>query len=129
MEPERKNRKVLILDDDPEMQIFLSTVLTTGGFTPLIAESGQEAIRIAVAESPALIILDVMMATWDEGFEVVQKIRNNPKLAATPIIMLTAVSQQMGIRYDKDKETLPVEEFIEKPVMPGTLLNIIKKYI
>ena len=70
-----------------------------------------------------------MMATWDEGFEVVQKIRNNPKLAATPIIMLTAVSQQMGIRYDKDKETLPVEEFIEKPVMPGTLLNIIKKYI
>jgi hypothetical protein len=43
--------------------------------------------------------------------------------------MLTAVSQQMGIKYAKDDETLPVNEFIEKPVMPGTLLTIIKKYV
>jgi len=70
-----------------------------------------------------------MMATWDEGFEVVQKIRTNPAFAGIPIIMLTAVSQQMGIKYGKDDETLPVEEFIEKPVMPGTLLTLIKKHL
>jgi len=122
-------KKILVIDDDVDRIEVLRLMLEKNGYLVIDAQNGTRGYQLVEKERPDLIILDVMMATWDEGFEVVQKIRNNPKLAATPIIMLTAVSQQMGIRYDKDKETLPVEEFIEKPVMPGTLLNIIKKYI
>ncbi|HOO14866.1 MAG TPA: response regulator [Candidatus Marinimicrobia bacterium] len=122
-------KKILVIDDDVDLIEVLRLMLEKNGYLVIDAQNGTRGYQLVEKERPDLIILDVMMATWDEGFEVVQKIRNNPKLAATPIIMLTAVSQQMGIRYDKDEETLPVEEFIEKPVMPGTLLNIIKKYI
>jgi len=122
-------KKILVIDDDVDLIEVLRLMLEKNGYLVIDAQNGTRGYQLVEKERPDLIILDVMMATWDEGFEVVQKIRNNPKLAATPIIMLTAVSQQMGIRYAKDKETLPVEEFIEKPVMPGTLLNIIKKYI
>ena len=122
-------KKILVIDDDVDLIEVLRLRLEKNGYLVIDAQNGTRGYQLVEKERPDLIILDVMMATWDEGFEVVQKIRNNPKLAATPIIMLTAVSQQMGIRYDKDEETLPVEEFIEKPVMPGTLLNIIKKYI
>ena len=122
-------KKILVIDDDVDLIEVLRLMLEKNGYLVIDAQNGTRGYQLVEKERPDLIILDVMMATWDEGFEVVQKIRNNPKLAATPIIMLTAVTQQMGIRYDKDKETLPVEEFIEKPVMPGTLLNIIKKYI
>ncbi|HOV24559.1 MAG TPA: response regulator [Candidatus Marinimicrobia bacterium] len=122
-------KKILVIDDDVDLIEVLRLMLEKNGYLVIDAQNGTRGYQLVEKERPDLIILDVMMATWDEGFEVAQKIRNNPKLAATPIIMLTAVSQQMGIRYDKDEETLPVEEFIEKPVMPGTLLNIIKKYI
>ena len=56
------NIKILIVDDDPEMGIFLSTILKNGGFMPLLAENGADAINKALVENPALIILDVMMS-------------------------------------------------------------------
>lgn len=123
------SKKILIIDDDVDLVEVLRLTLEKNGYTVIDAQNGSRGYQLLEREQPDLVILDVMMATWDEGFEVVQKIRVNPTIADTPIIMLTAVSQQMGIKYAKDDETLPVNEFIEKPVMPGTLLTIIKKYL
>ncbi|MFA4921555.1 MAG: response regulator [Candidatus Neomarinimicrobiota bacterium] len=123
------SKKILIIDDDVDLVEVLRLTLEKNGYTVIDAQNGSRGYQLLEREQPDLVILDVMMATWDEGFEVVQKIRVNPTIADTPIIMLTAVSQQMGIKYAKDDETLPVNEFIEKPVMPGTLLTIIKKYV
>lgn len=123
------SKKILIIDDDVDLVEVLRLTLEKNGYTVIDAQNGTRGYQLLEREQPDLVILDVMMATWDEGFEVVQKIRVNPTIADTPIIMLTAVSQQMGIKYAKDDETLPVNEFIEKPVMPGTLLTIIKKYL
>jgi len=123
------SKKILIIDDDVDLVEVLRLTLEKNGYTVIDAQNGTRGYQLLEREQPDLVILDVMMATWDEGFEVVQKIRVNPTIADTPIIMLTAVSQQMGIKYAKDDETLPVNEFIEKPVMPGTLLTIIKKYV
>lgn len=62
MKPDRENIKVLVVDEDPEMRIFLSTVLSSGGFLPVITENGAEGLRRASEEMPAIIILDVMMS-------------------------------------------------------------------
>lgn len=132
MEPERKNRKVLILDDDPEMQIFLSTVLTTGGFTPLIAQSGQEAIRIAVAESPALIILDVMMSCKENLYHTIKKDKSFNEI---PVIMLSALSRNTLFHFQKYQSPnfgyrIPEPEaYIEKPPEADDLLNIVNSLL
>ncbi len=123
------SKKILIIDDDVDLVEVLRLTLEKNGYIVIDAQNGQRGYQLIEREHPDLVILDVMMATWDEGFTVVQRVRTNPKIARTPIIMLTAVSQQMGIKYAKNDETLPVEEFIEKPVMPGTLLNLIAKYL
>jgi len=122
-------KKILIIDDDVDLVEVLRLTLEKNGFSVIDAQNGTRGYQLIDREQPDLVILDVMMATWDEGFTVVQRIRSNPNIARTPIIMLTAISQQMGIKYGKDDETLPVEEFIEKPVMPGTLLTLIKKHL
>jgi CheY-like chemotaxis protein len=121
--------KILIIDDDVDLVEVLRIMLEKQGYTVLDAQNGTRGYQMIEHEHPDLVILDVMMTTWDEGFTVVQRVRSNPEIARIPIIMLTAISQQTGINYGKDDETLPVEEFIEKPVMPGQLLNLITKYL
>jgi len=121
--------KILIIDDDVDLVEVLRIMLEKNGYVVFDAQNGSRGYQLLEKERPDLVILDVMMTTWDEGFTVVQRVRSNPEIARTPIIMLTAISQQMGITYGKDDETLPVEEFIEKPVLPGQLLNLISKYL
>ncbi|MFH1214540.1 MAG: response regulator [Candidatus Neomarinimicrobiota bacterium] len=123
------SKKILIIDDDFDLVEVLRITLEKYGFTVIDAPNGTRGYQLLEQERPDLVLLDVMMTTWDEGFEVVQRIRSNPEIAKTPIIMLTAISQQMGVPYGKNDETLPVDEFIEKPVMPGTLLTLIKKHL
>lgn len=122
-------KKVLIIDDDIDLVEVLRTTLESAGYQVLDAQNGTRGYMLIEREKPDAVILDVMMATWDEGFEVLNKIRSNPAIATTPVIMLTAVSQQMGIPYAKDPEVLPVDEFIEKPIMSGKLLTTLKKYL
>ncbi len=122
-------KKILIIDDDIDLVEVLRLTLEKNGYEVIDAQNGTRGYLLVEREKPDLVILDVMMATWDEGFEVVQKVRSNQAIAHIPIIMLTAVSQQMGINYAKDDDVLPVDEFLEKPIIPSTLLEIIKKYV
>jgi CheY-like chemotaxis protein len=69
--------KVLIVDDDPSTIKFLSVYLKPQGYEPLAAYDGLQALELAHAEHPALIILDVMMPGMD-GFEVARRLRNHP---------------------------------------------------
>jgi CheY-like chemotaxis protein/MinD-like ATPase involved in chromosome partitioning or flagellar assembly len=84
--------RVLIVDDDPATIKFLSVYLTRQGYEPLAAYDGMQALEIAHAQSPALIILDVMMPGMD-GFEVARSLRRHPETALTPILMFTAKTQ------------------------------------
>ncbi|PIS29708.1 MAG: response regulator [Candidatus Marinimicrobia bacterium CG08_land_8_20_14_0_20_45_22] len=120
-------KKILIIDDDIDLVEVLRLTLEKNGYEVFDAQDGTRGMGEILKIRPDLVILDVMMATWDEGFEVAHDIRANPEIAGIPIVMLTAVSQQMGIQFEKDSDTLPVDEFIEKPVMPNRLVEIIKK--
>ena len=81
--------KVLIVDDDPSTIKFLSVYLKPQGYEPLAAYDGLQALELAHAEHPALIILDVMMPGMD-GFEVARRLRHHPETTAIPILMFTA---------------------------------------
>ena len=122
-------KKILIIDDDIDLVEAMRLTLESAGFEVIDAQDGKKGIEKIESNSPDLVILDVMMGTQDEGFHVAYQIRSNPTTSDLPLIMLTAVGQETGFSFDKDKDEdfLPVNEFLEKPIDPDTLIELVKK--
>ncbi len=123
--------KILIIDDDADIVEAVKIVLESKGYTIITANEGDAGYKKAEAERPDLVILDVMMKTKDQGFQISYKLKNNPELSKIPILMLTSVGRETGFRFNKetDADYLPVEEFIEKPIKPKDLLVKIEKLL
>ena len=122
-------KKILIIDDDIDLVEAMRLTLESAGFEVIDAQDGKKGIEKISSNSPDLVILDVMMGTQDEGFHVAYQIKNNPETSDIPLIMLTAVGQETGFSFDKEKDEdfLPVNEFLEKPIDPDTLIELVKK--
>jgi len=121
-------KKIMIIDDDIDLVEALRLTLEDAGFVVIDAQEGKKGLDKMIKEKPDLVILDVMMGTQDEGFHIAYQMRNNDAIKDIPIITLTAVGQETGFTFDKDKDEdfLPVEEFIEKPVDPDKLIELVK---
>ena len=121
-------KKILIIDDDIDLVEAMRLTLESEGFEVVDAQDGTKGLEKTIQENPDLIILDVMMGTQDEGFHVAYQIRARKESARIPIIMLTAIGQETGYKFDKEKdeEFLPVDEFLEKPINPETLIELVK---
>jgi two-component system alkaline phosphatase synthesis response regulator PhoP len=121
-------KKILIIDDDIDLVEAMRLTLESEGFEVVDAQDGTKGLEKTAEEHPDLIILDVMMGTQDEGFHVAYQIRAQKDSAQIPIIMLTAIGQETGYTFDKEKdeEFLPVDEFLEKPINPDTLIELVK---
>ena len=103
--------------------------LESEGFEIIDAQEGAKGLEKIRSEKPDLILLDVMMGTQDEGFHIAYQIRSENDINDIPIVMLTAVGQETGFHFDRDKDGdfLPVDEFLEKPINPDLLIEIVKK--
>ncbi len=116
-----ENKKILVVDDEPDMRIFVSTVVETSGFESVTAEDGTEALEKAGSDSPALIILDVMMPKIEDGIRTYQQFRTDKKLMHIPIIMLSAIAKRTffhSIRMSNPGSGVNVlepEAYMEKP--------------
>jgi CheY-like chemotaxis protein len=127
-----ENTKILIVDDDPDLTVVLKTVLEGESYVVDTAPGRAEGMEKIQADKPDLLLLDVMMATWSDGFEMARDIRKNPEFKDMPIIMLTGVEQRTGIGFKStagDPEWLPVDGFLDKPVEPQVLLAEVKKLL
>jgi len=117
--------KILIIDDDPDITEAMRTVLENKGHEVRSALDGDEARERLRETRPDLIILDVMMRTSQEGFELSRELKHNAEYQKIPILMLTAVKQKTGLDFKPaagDDAWLPVDEFLDKPVRPDVLL-------
>ena len=112
--------KILIVDDDPDIQEACRLVLEKEGFTVDCASNRAEGLRRVAEAKPDLLILDVMMEVPDDGLTMARELRRGG--FTEPIIMLTSVNAAMGITIDRDDEMVPVEKFQSKPVEPATLV-------
>ena len=127
-----ENTKILIVDDDPDLTVVLKTVLEGENYVVDAAPGRAEGMEKIQADKPDLLLLDVMMATWSDGFEMARDIRKNPEYKDMPIIMLTGVEQRTGIGFKStagDPEWLPVDGFLDKPVEPHVLIAEVKKVL
>jgi len=122
--------KILIVDDDADMVEALKIVLESKGYGVDFAYDGDDGYRKAEKTRPDLVILDVMMKTKDEGFQVSYKMKNDPELKRIPILMLTAVGKETGFAFGKgDEDYLLADEFVEKPVKPSELVLKVERLI
>jgi CheY-like chemotaxis protein len=132
-----RKAKIVTIDDDPDILDVLRITLEANNYEVHAASNGAEGLRVIKRVRPDLIILDVMMDTVTEGFHVSYELRDkDPKseyreFSKIPIIMLTSISQKMGMKFspEKDGEYLPVDEFVEKPIRVESLLEKVKKLL
>jgi two-component system alkaline phosphatase synthesis response regulator PhoP len=124
-------QKVLMIDDDPEFVEAISNLLDAKGYDVHTASNGKEGVEKVRAENPDLILLDVMMTTKSEGFNVARELHEDPKLKDIPIIMLTGIRREMNLPFgfEPDQTWLPVKRVLEKPVKPEVLLAAVSENI
>jgi two-component system alkaline phosphatase synthesis response regulator PhoP len=127
--------KILIIDDDPDLVFALKLCLEGAGYEVSSAACGKDGLLAIEQDKPDLIILDVMMDSTTDGFQVALKLRSADPSAryyryrTIPLIMLTAIHQTTELRYGRDEDYLPVDEFVEKPIDPDQLLRKVERLL
>ena len=117
--------RILIIDDDPMIHKLLGAILQKAGFVCLDANGGPEGLEMAGAETPELIILDIMMPGMN-GFEVMKALKSNAATANIPVIFL---SGKFHNREKTQARELGAADFMEKPFERNELLARIKTYL
>lgn len=133
----KKKEKILVIEDDEQMVEFVKRVLEAHSYQVHNSPSAEEGLKKVKELSPDLIILDVMLETKGEGFWTAQKLKSTDaqseyrEYSHIPILMLTAIHTQTEFRFspETDGEYLPVEDFVEKPVEPGELVQKVKNLL
>ena len=113
------SKKILIVDDEPNIVLSLDYLVRKKGYTPFIARNGSEALSIAHAEIPDLILLDIMMPDID-GYEVCQTLKSDERFAATKIIFLSAKSKKEDIEKGLQ---MGADKYFTKPFSTKQLLQ------
>jgi two-component system, OmpR family, alkaline phosphatase synthesis response regulator PhoP len=125
-------KKILIVDDDPDITEAMTVVLETKGYEVAAAANSAEAMTQIMRDRPDLIILDVMMETQSEGFVFSRQIKSSDATKDIPILMVTGVRDKVGIDFKDaagDEAWLPVEDFLDKPVKPDALLSKVESLL
>ena len=124
-----KKKTVLVVEDELDMRIFISTLLETSGYHPVLTRDGAEGMRKAKDVGPDLIILDVMMP-GEGGVQMYRQLKTDKNLCEIPVIMLSAVAQKTFGHYlnmvnARLKDPIPdPDAYIEKPPEAEDLLKI-----
>jgi CheY-like chemotaxis protein len=124
-------KKILIVDDDPDIRRALVAVLE-GKYELKTAAGRDEAGEELKTFRPELIILDVMMETMSSGFDLSRELKKDKLLGGTKILMLTSVDSAMNIDFKStagDPDWLPVDDYLSKPIEPKVLLQKVANLI
>ena len=123
--PGRPDRPVLIVDDDPDVAGVLAAILSEEGRDAAIASDGQEALALARATPPALILLDVLLPDLD-GAEVCRQLQADPATARIPIVFVTGTPTALaGDRLDGCAH----RGILRKPVGFDELLATVERHL
>ncbi|OQX78100.1 MAG: response regulator [Bacteroidetes bacterium 4484_249] len=124
-----ENKKILIVDDDPDLTVAIKAILENKNYQVITAINKEEGWKEIKSENPDLLILDVMMDTSHEGFEMAREIKKKSEYKYIPILMLTSISEVTGVNFSaaaSDPDWLPADEYLDKPVEPEELLKQIR---
>jgi CheY-like chemotaxis protein len=123
--------KIILIDDNPDFLFTMGTFLKRNGYEVLTASDGQKGVELIKKERPDLILLDVMMETLFSGFEVCRQVRTDPETQNTPIIAISGMSDDLGVKFEQttDEEYFKPNAFLEKPVDKERLLETMRELL
>lgn len=125
------HKKILIVDDDPDVVFAVSAMLTAQGFEVISAKTGSEGLDRVRLDRPDLILLDLMIENHDTGFQVAKTLKSDPAIRDIPVIMVSAVHEKTGFGFDqgRDGHWMKTDAFIEKPYEPSQVIAKIKELL
>ena len=127
-------KKILIIDDEPDIVIYLKVLLENNGYSVVTASNGQEGFDLARAEAPDLVCLDIMMPR-KTGVALYQEIKMDPKLKKLPCIIISAYESAYSFkgqafrRLVQDRTIPEPLKFFEKPIDVNAFLEFINGYL
>lgn len=122
--------RIVCVDDDKDILETIEVILQGKGHEVYTANNGKDGLKLIKEKKPNLIIMDVMMDDFTEGFHAVYEIRKDDEIKYTPIMMLTSINQHFNQKFSqKDGEYLPVDMFVEKPLKPKEFVAMVDKLL
>lgn len=125
------DRDILVIDDDEDYVETLKVILESKNYSVRAAHNGADGWEEAQKKTPDLALVDIMMETFGEGVRLTQRFRSDEKLKDVPIIMISAVNQEVPYHLEEETEEgyLPAQKFMDKPIDPDELLEEIEKLL
>lgn len=114
------SKKILLIEDDPDIQKMYTDKLTFEGFEVISAIDGQNGLLLAKTQRPDLILLDIMLPRGMNGFDVLEEVRKDDDIKKTPVLVLTnldteaKVAQKVGANDYLVKTNTELADLVEK---------------
>ncbi|MEA2477672.1 MAG: hypothetical protein QOF16_308 [Actinomycetota bacterium] len=118
-------KRILVCDDDPVILRLLQVNLELEGYEVLTAHDGEEAVQVATAEVPDLILLDIMMPRMD-GYQAVQEIKSKDETKHIPVVFVSAKAQQSDVDLGK---SYGVAAYLTKPFDPTEMIELVAQLV
>ena len=125
-------KKILLIDDDEDLLRSFQVTLENYGFDVVTCTDSGKGFLMLKNDNPDLLVLDVMMNTNLEGYNLLHVIKSDPEYKKMPIILLTGMRDLMGVNlYSavEDESLLPNVRFQDKPINPHFLVEIIEEML
>ena len=121
-----QKKRVLLVDDDNDFRTATRTILESGGYEVIEAATGKEGFEKARSETPDLAVIDIIMETFSEGFNLIKRLGADEKTGKIPRIVLTS----LGLQQEMDMitpEELGTKFIMQKPVKAAEFLTLVNR--
>ena len=124
-------KRILVVDDDADFVEAVSIMLEAKGYDVISAPDGKDGFKKAKADVPDLILLDVMMTSKTEGFDMSRDLKSDESTKDIPVVMVTGIRKEMDLPFgfQPDDTWLPVATVLEKPIKLELLLKTVEENI
>ena len=119
------SRRILVVDDQEDNRRILRDLLTAAGFEVVEGQTGEEAVTLAEAQRPALILMDIQLPGID-GYEATRRIKGQPELRAIPLIVVTSYALSGD---DAKAFAAGADAYVSKPFSPRALLARVRELL
>jgi CheY-like chemotaxis protein len=127
-----QDKKLLIIDDDPDFVDGIRTILVSAGYSVDVANNPKSGLQALQEKTYDLLLLDIMMGRGAEGIMIARKLRKDTRLREMPVLIITGIREQMAFLFPGEPvhpRFVAVDELVEKPVEPKMLLEKVSTLI
>jgi CheY-like chemotaxis protein len=125
--------RIFLIDDDIDFLEVNACILEQQGYCVVSFSNPQRALAQVIQEPPDLVVTDLMMSAFDSGFSVAKHIKEDPRVAHIPVMIVTAVSSQLGFNFaprnPEELKAMHADAFMSKPLSPKTFVEKIEELL